>query len=410
VSTKRAAVDSSIAGEPGPRTSPPKQESDLVQNLLFFSQKLRDRRVGVTTDNVIDALKSISLIDLQRKKDFYDVLKSNFVSRKEEIAPFDELFEHFWSFEEDRPPSVKESPKPRSEPGPEDEEPEPRESPGKRKAFFQDWGPQGEDPQGRVEEKELPGYSPDEILGRKEFDHLRDEELEKMKEWVLTLSKKLGGALSRRWRKRRAGDLLDLRGSMRHSLKYGGEIIELRMREPKPKPMRIVLLCDVSGSMDIFSQFFLLFMFGLQNHYPDCETFVFSTRLSHVTSLLKRRSFEDSLRLLSARVSDWSGGTNIGEALHQLHHRFPGLYRARRTLFLIFSDGWDRGETALLDAEMKNLKRQVKRILWLNPLLGSKDYQPLCKGMSTALRYLDHFLPCHNLLSLKNMSHLLTRL
>ncbi len=403
-------MDSSTGSDVDPRTSLPAQETDLVRNLLLFSQKLRARKVGVTTDNLIDALKSISLIDLQRKTDFYDVLKSNFVSRREETHPFDELFELFWSFEENRPPSVKENLEQRSKVGLEDEDAGPQDSPRKGKAFFQDWLPQGEDHQGRVEEKDLPGYSPDEILGWKEFDHLREEELEKMREWVLALSRKLGGALSRRWKKRRTGDLLDLRGSIRHSLKYGGEIIELRMKEPKPKPVRVVLLCDVSGSMDIFSQFFLLFMFGLQNHYPNCETFVFSTRLSHVTSLLKRRTFKDSLKLLSARVADWSGGTNIGGALHQLHHRFPGLYRARRTLFLIFSDGWDRGETALLDTEMKNLKRHVKRILWLNPLLGSKDYQPLCKGMSTALQYLDHFLPCHNLLSLKNMSHLLTRL
>jgi uncharacterized protein with von Willebrand factor type A (vWA) domain len=403
-------VDSSSGWEGNPRASLPAQEGDLVRNLLLFSRKLRSRQVGITTDNVIDALRGISLVDLQRKKDFYDVLKSNFVSRREEIPSFDELFEQFWSFEEDRPPSMKRNPEQRSILGEKDEEAEPRESLRKGNVFFRDWLEQGEDNQERVEERNLPGYSPEEILGRKEFDHLQEKELEEMRECVLALGKKLGGALSRRWKRRRVGDLLDLRASMRHSLKYGGEIIELRMKEPKPKPMRVVLLCDVSGSMDIFSQFFLLFMFGLQNHYPDCETFVFSTRLSHVTSLLKRRAFKDSLRLLSARVADWSGGTNIGGALHQLHHRFPGLYRARRTLFLIFSDGWDRGETALLDAEMKRLKRQVKRILWLNPLLGSKDYEPLCKGMSAALQYLDHFLPCHNLLSLKNMSHLLTKL
>ena len=403
-------MDSPTGWEGDPRTSLPEQKSDLVRNLLLFSQKLRSRKVGVTTDNVIDALKGISLIDLQRKKDFYEVLKSNFVSRREEIPSFDELFEQFWSFEEDHPPSMKRNFEQRSSLEEEVEEAEPQESSRKGKAFFQDWLNQGEDNQGRVEERDLPGYSPDEILGRKEFDHLQEKELEKMRECILTLSKSLARALSRRWKKRRAGDLLDLRASMRHSLKYGGEIIELRMKEPKPKPMRVVLLCDVSGSMDIFSQFFLLFMFGLQNHYPYCETFVFSTRLNHVTSQLKRRTFADSLKLLSAKVADWSGGTNIGGALHQLHHRFPGLYRAKRTLFLIFSDGWDRGEISLLDAEMKNLKRQVKRILWLNPLLGSKDYQPLCKGMSTALQYLDHFLPCHNLLSLKNMSRLLTKL
>jgi uncharacterized protein with von Willebrand factor type A (vWA) domain len=407
---KRSVVDSPSSRKADPRPSLPAQETDFVRSLLLFSQKLRARKVGVTTDNIIDALRGISLIDLQRKKDFYDLLKANFVSRREEIPPFDELFGQFWSFEENHPPSMKRNLEQKSSLGEDDEEVEPRKSPRKGEVFFQDWLKEGEDKEARVEERDLPGYSPDEILGRKGFDHLREEDLEKMREWVLALSRKLGGALSRRWKSRSTGDLLDLRSSIRHSLKYGGEIIELRMKEPKPKPMRVVLLCDVSGSMDIFSQFFLLFMFGLQNHYPDCETFVFSTRLSHVTSMLKRRAFKDSLKLLSAGVTDWSGGTNIGGALHQLHHRFPGLYRARRTLFVIFSDGWDRGETALLDAEMKSLKRQVKRILWLNPLLGSKDYQPLCKGMSTALQYLDHFMPCHNLLSLKNMSRLLTKL
>jgi uncharacterized protein len=407
VSTKRGAVDSSAGWDADSPSPPLKRETDLVQNVLLFSQGLRKRKVGVTPDNVIDALKGLSLIDLQRRRDFCDVLKSNFVSRREEIDAFDELFEQFWSFEEDQPPSLKKNLERRWKPGGEGTEISPPSQKGK--VLLQDWLKEGDDRQGQVEERDLPGYSPDEILGRKDFDHLREEELETLRRSVLALCKKLGGTLSRRWKKQRAGDVLDLRGSIRHSLKYGGEIIELRMKEPKPKPMRIVLLCDVSGSMDIFSQFFLLFMFGLQNHYPLCETFVFSTRLSHVTGLLKRKAFRDSLKLLSAKVVDWSGGTQIGAALHQLHHRFPGLYRARRTLFLIFSDGWDRGETALLDAEMKNLKRQVKKTIWLNPLLGSKDYQPLCKGMSTVLPYLDHFLPCHNFLSLTNLTHLLTR-
>ena len=180
-------------------------------------------------------------------------------------------------------------------------------------------------------------------------------------------------------------------------------MIELRMRRQKRKPLRLILVCDVSGSMDIHSQFFLLFMFGLQNHYSHCETFAFSTRLNHVTSFLKKRTFEETLRLLSENVVDWSGGTNIGGALHHLHRLYSDLLSPNRTLFFIFSDGWDRGDTALLDYEMGNLKRQVKKLIWLNPLLGSRNYQPLCEGMCTALPYLDHFLPCHNFLSLKNL-------
>jgi len=161
--------------------------------------------------------------------------------------------------------------------------------------------------------------------------------------------------------------------------------------------------------MDIYSQFFLLWMYGLQNYYAHCETFVFSTRLSRITPLLKRRPFPEALRLLSQRISDWSGGTNIGSALHHLHHHYSDLLVARRTVLMIFSDGWDRGDTRMLDTEMKNLKRQTRRLIWLNPLLGSSNYQPLCKGMSTALPYLDHFLPCHNFVSLKNLAHLLLK-
>jgi len=132
--------------------------------------------------------------------------------------------------------------------------------------------------------------------------------------------------------------------------------------------------------------------------------------LNYITSLLKRRKFKEALRLLSEKVLDWSGGTNIGMALHQLHQRYSNLLHPNRTLFFIFSDGWDRGETTLLDLEMRNLKRLAKRLIWLNPLLGSQNYQPLCKGMLTALPYLDHFLPCHNLSSLEKLGQLISKI
>jgi uncharacterized protein with von Willebrand factor type A (vWA) domain len=141
-------------------------------------------------------------------------------------------------------------------------------------------------------------------------------------------------------------------------------MIELRMRRQKRKPLRLIFVCDVSGSMDIHSQFFLLFMFGLQNYYPHCETFTFSTRLNHITSFLKRKNFEEALQLLSKNVLDWSGGTNIGGALHHLHQRYSDFLSPKRTLFFIFSDGWDRGDTALL--EFRNgLKFKSFYGLWL---------------------------------------------
>jgi uncharacterized protein with von Willebrand factor type A (vWA) domain len=389
-----------------PRT---KHYSDLSKNILLFSQALREKKVRVTTDNVLDALRGTSFINIERKEDFYHLLKSNFISHRDEGVPFDELFEQVWSFEDRIGPSLKKSAEQKSKVSEETDSSGSSQLEKSRVSLFKERTDEGDGNQD-AEEKEVPGYSPEEILSRKDFRHLDADELEKVREFVSALSRKMALTLSRRWKQGKAGDQLDFRRTLRQSLKYGGDLVELRMKEPKPRPLQLILVCDVSGSMDIYSQFFLLFMYGLQNHYPHCETFVYSTRLSHIRSLLKRKTFQETLRLLSERVVDWSGGTNIGAALHQLHQRHPDFFVSRRTLFLIFSDGWDRGDTLLLDSEMKNLKRQAKRLIWLNPLLGSRNYQPLCKGMATALPYLDHFLPCHNFASLKNLSHLISRI
>jgi uncharacterized protein with von Willebrand factor type A (vWA) domain len=375
-----------------------KYYSDLLKNILLFSQTLRKAKVGVTIDNVLDALRGSSYIDIQRKRDFCELLKCNFISRREEIGLFDELFEQFWSFDNELMPSFEE-----------DREDELQEFQEEGASFLKDWLDERAEGKG-AEKKDIPGYSPDEILGRKDFGHLQIEELERVKELVSVLSRKLAKTLSRRWKKGNVGDRPDFRRSIRQSIKYGGEMIELRMRQPKPKPFRLILFCDVSGSMDIYSQFFLIFMYELQNHYPHCETFVFSTHLSHITFLLKRRVLEESLRLLSKKVSDWSGGTNIGGALYQFRQFSSHLLNFKGAIFLIFSDGWDRGDNRILESEIRNLKRQVKRLIWLNPLLGSKNYQPLCKGISTVLPYLDYFLPCHNFLSLRNLSSIVTKM
>jgi uncharacterized protein with von Willebrand factor type A (vWA) domain len=376
------------------------QELDLPKNIVLFSKILRNRKVGVTTDNVIDALKGITFIDIQQKGDFYHLLRSNFVSRKEEIQPFNDAFDQFW------PPATAQ--------GSSDEK-EIKKAGASRsvhdvssaltdqeKQVLNEDVTVVEDKEGE-EERLFALYSPHETFKQKDFGQYRWEDAQEIRELVLSLSQKMASNLLRRWKQGKKGDRIDFRKTFRNSIKYGGEIVELRMREQKPGPLRIILLCDVSGSMDVHTQFFLLFIYGLQNHYPYCETFVFTTRLSHISFLLKRRSFDEALRLLSAKVLDWSGGTNIGGSLRQLRHGYAHLLHPDRTLFLIFSDGWDRGDSTILNQELSHLKRQVKRLIWLNPLLGSPDYQPLCKGMATALPYLDHFLPCRKPADLRRL-------
>jgi uncharacterized protein with von Willebrand factor type A (vWA) domain len=381
-------------------------DSNLLKHLLLFSHTLRINKVGVTTENLLDALRGISLIDLQSKTDFYHLLKSNFISSKEEGAVFDEIFDKFWSFENRHLPSITSTLEEETGGWAGEEAKTPSTlSMGKP---LPPEGLEGKK-EGDPSRTEVLRYSPEEVLSRKEFHDLDTEELEKVKEVVLSLTKRLALKLSRRWKKGKV-DRIDFRRSVRQWIKYGGEMIELKRKKPKPKPLRMVLIGDVSGSMDVYIQFFLLFVYGLQRYYRQCETFVFSTRLSHITPLLKRKSFDEALNLLSDKVRDWSGGTNIGTSLNQFHMHHGTLLSPNRTVLIVFSDGWDRGDTSLLDSEIRYLKREVKKLIWLNPLAGSQGYEPLCKGMSVVLPFLDYFLPCHNLLSIKKLSHLIAQI
>jgi len=381
------------------------QNSHLLNRILLFSRKLRENKIGVTVDNVADVVRGIRFIDLQRKNDFYYLLRFNFVSLREQMTLFDKFFEQFWGSDNEGVRFLAEEEETAGAP----ERDRSAEKKGGEFALTEWTDDSGGEQEGALR-KEILAYSPEEILREKKFEHLEPEELGKVKEFVKVLSRKLARVLSRRWRTGKRGERIDLRRSIRHSIKYGGETVELQRKQQKLKPLRLVFSCDVSGSMDVYNRFVLLFLYGLQNAYPYCETFAFSTRLSRITPLLKRKSFEEALSLIAGNVLDWSGGTNIGGAIHQLHQYHSHLLNPGRTLFLIFSDGWDRGDSALLGWEMRRLKKQVKRLIWLNPLLGSRYYQPLCKGMSTALPYVDEFLPCHNFASLEKLTQLVLQM
>jgi len=210
---------------------------DLVKNVLLFSQALRKRKVGVTVDNVKEALRGISFIDMQKKEDFYHLLRSNFISHREEIKSFDELFEQFWSMENNIAPSIRK----KDETNILEEEEEETPSFGSSKEsqiFLKDWTDEGGENSLKGQE-DMPQYSPEEVLRRKDFGLLELAELEKVKEFVLSLSRKIAMSLSRRWKVQKKGEQIDFRRSIRQSIKYGGEIIELRMRRQKAKPLRL---------------------------------------------------------------------------------------------------------------------------------------------------------------------------
>src|SRR5919108_242433 len=208
-------------------------------------------------------------------------------------------------------------------------------------------------------------------------------------------------ALRRRRRPVRRRGRIDLRRTLRANLTRA-DLIELRFRQRKRRKVRLVLLCDVSGSMDLYSRFLLQFLFALQNVFGRVETFTFSTRLTRITDYLRGRSYRQVLRRLT-EVRDWSGGTKIGESLAQLNRQWPQLVD-RRTIVIVLSDGWDTGEPELLASELLSIKRRAGRVIWLNPLLGNPSYEPLTRGMAAALPLVDVFAPGHSLAALRDLA------
>jgi uncharacterized protein len=209
--------------------------------------------------------------------------------------------------------------------------------------------------------------------------------------------------LSRRLNMGRRRSTLDLRRTIHRSVGRGGEIIDLRYRGRKRKKPSLVILLDVSGSMNRYSLFLLRFAHALQRHFRQTHTFVFSTRLIDVTMTLRPPEIADALKALSGTGVNWSGGTKIGDSLQVFNALYARKLLSRDTLLLILSDGWDTGEPTRLASEMRVIREKVRKLIWLNPLLGLEEYQPTTRAMAAALPYLDVFAPAHSIESLAQL-------
>jgi uncharacterized protein len=368
-----------------------------LPNLLAFGRALKELGVKVSLSQVIDVSRAVEFVDLADKGDFRALLRSNLISQKEDFPVFDMLFDCFWREQsyERVPMETLEIQGTPTESGAQeggDEE-------GLEEAIAETVATENV-PLENLDEFSVPTYSPQELLNRKDFSEMGVEESRAIARAILLIATKIATQISRRKKLGRKGNVVDPRWTMRKNMKYGGEIIDLVNRKRRIKKTRVVLLCDVSGSMDCYSRFLIQFMYGLQNELWGVETFVFSTSLSRITHLIRTKDIANALEKISGNIVGWSGGTNIGRSLHTFNRNFAPSMVTHRTVVVIISDGWDRGDVSLLEREMQDLKRRCKKIIWLNPLLASDNYEPLCKGMQAALPYLDLFLSVHNVNSL----------
>lgn len=253
-------------------------------------------------------------------------------------------------------------------------------------------------------------YSNFEILRHKNFAELSSEESEAVKQMM---SRFLWNVSERRTRRRRPGkgNLIDMRRTLRYSLRSEGEVFSWAYSEKKLKPRPLVVIADISGSMERYTRLLLHFIYGMKSALTQpMEAFVFSTRLTRITRPLQIRDLDLALKNVGKLVNDWAGGTRIGESLKTFNFEWGRRILGRGAVVLIISDGWDRGDVQLLAREMARLRRNCYRLIWLNPLLGSAEYEPLTRGIQAALPFIDNFLPVHNLASLEDLANRLADL
>ena len=250
-------------------------------------------------------------------------------------------------------------------------------------------------------------YSDEELLRAKDFAEYSDGERALARQLLARIARRSPQRISRRTRPtRRRREIHDLRATVRVSLRHGGELLERRYREHAERPRRLVLVCDVSGSMAPYSRMLLQYLQASVTARTRVEAFVFGTRLTRVTRELAGRDPDRALARAAEHVSDWSGGTRIGAALAELN-REHGRRIGRGAVIVVLSDGWDRGDPDVLSAEMARLRRCAHRVLWLNPLAADPRYEPLTRGMAAALPHVDHLLPGNSIASLEALASLM---
>ncbi len=418
-SSARSLASQLTAGWPNPASVRP---AAILGNLIVFAEDLRMVGIPVGSGQVLNMIEAVATVDIRRRREVYQAMRTTSVTRPEQLPLFDDRFATFWerlgmgtlandeggSIEIDGPPP------PGSQEGPPKDK-EPDEGGDESKSTPSTVVVDSDESDGMGGEVDsVPDdvmlFSADESLRSKDFALLTDEELAEARRFISQMTWQLGRRLTRRLVAANNGMVVDQRRTLRHALRHGGIPIDLRHRKRKERMRPLILICDISGSMDRYSRLLLRFVHALEHGLDNTEVFVFSTRLTRITRELRTRDVDGAIAEVTKSVQDWSGGTRIGEAIKDFNFRWSRRVLRSGATVIVISDGWDRGDPQLLADEMARLQRSCRRLIWLNPLLGSPGYQPLTRGMKAALPYTDYFLPIHNMKSMEALSQLLGRL
>ena len=365
----------------------------LLENLLTFGRLLKRAGIDTHTGRTTDVVEALSHLNLDSRDEVYHASRALLVHRKDQIPIFDIAFDAFWRAH--RAETIR----------------------NRRRDGHVNGGVSVVDMRGVVgsgETDNAPGddsTDPERVAtwsdrggtANRDFAELTVDELAEARRALARLAWNPGERRTRRWVRGR-GARVDLRRAIAESLRTGGDVVRLPRRRRRIRPRPLVLLCDVSGSMERYSRMLLQFAHALTRRHQRVETFLFSTRLTRVTRELRISGADDALASVSRAVTDWSGGTRIGQAVREFHQRWSRRVLHRGPVVLLISDGWDRGDPVELGEQIARLQRSCHRLVWLNPLIGTPDYAPLTRGLQAALPFVDDFLPARTLNNLADLA------
>jgi len=373
------------------QTSSISHQTELSGNLVLLCRFLRKKGFPLSTTEEADALAAITHLPINKEKYFKQALKAILSKNQYQYDKFNGYYDEFWlqlSKASDSKVQDKLEKKDKNTKAQQQEA---------RFDALKNWlnlSPS-------EEEKEISTFSDLEVLTKKNFTDLSQDEMKLMMRLLKRLAKKMAHQKSRLRRISKKRKKLDLKRTIRLNMRKGGDIQQLVYSQPKDKKLKLVLLCDVSKSMDLYSRFFVHLIYAFQNAYDKIETFVFSTALHRVSTILDNHEFDKAFDTISDRVPHWSGGTTIGSCLQDFVADFGYGMLDKKTIVLILSDGWDTGAPEIIKNAMRGIYKKSRKVIWLNPLAGNPDFSPEAIGMKTALPYIDVMASAHNLESLK---------
>jgi uncharacterized protein with von Willebrand factor type A (vWA) domain len=393
-------IDGPSAPHPDPlSTGEREKRGTLADNILYFARALRAAGIPVGPGSVLDAVEAVNAAGISTRDDFYWTLHAVFVKRHEHSILFDQAFRMFFR---KRAYLEKLIAAMLPQAAPQAEKPAPPGAQRVQEALFEGLK-QKEQEADEIESDMRLTVSDRDVLQRKDFAQMSAAEIAAAKEAIARLVLPLNQVRTRRLAPHPRGHIVDMRRTLRSSLKAGGAVIDLKYLGPKLKEPPIVALLDISGSMSQYTRLFLHFLHAVTDARKRVTTFLFGTRLTNVTRALRERDPDEALAACSSHVLDWSGGTRIALSLHAFNKHWARRVLTQGAVVLLITDGLERDGDDTLAFEMDRLHRSCRRLIWLNPLLRFEGFEARARGVRTMLPYVDELRPIHNLESMSEL-------